>query len=187
MNLLNLLGLLNLLQKPIEPIGPIDSIDSRFTEAELSKISTTTLWGIAMSTGGIEISFLQLQAAIIGFSANRVNHTAQVWVEGDAVRFLGNGGSAKKRLVRLIQQFDDCCCSIVVFDSSNKFVAKLVCNADYSKWTLLPGTGFRKVEKRIEKRNAYVASCAGEAEDAPEMPCSASVSLPAGVGWSRSL
>lgn len=140
-----------------------------------------------MSTGGIEISFLQLQAAIIGFSANRINHTAQVWVEGDVIRFLGNGGSAKKRLVRLIQQFDDCCCSILAFDSSNKFVAKLVCNADYSKWQLLPGSGFRKVEKRIEKCKAYVAACAGEAEDAPEMTATASVSLPASSGWSRSL
>lgn len=132
------------------------------------------------------MSFLQLQASIIGFSANRINHTAQVWIEGDAVRFI-SGRSVIKRLVRLMHQFDDCCHSIVVFDSNNKLVAKLVCNADFVKWTLLPGSGFRQIESKLEKRKAYIAACAGEAEDMSEMPSSASVSLPARDGWSRSL
>lgn len=139
-----------------------------------------------MSTGGIEISFLQLQASIIGYSANRVNHTAQVWVERDAARLI-RGRSVVKRLVSLVRHFDTDCHSIVVFDSNNKFVAKLVCNAECVKWTLVPGIGLNQIESKIKKRKEYIAACAGEAEDAPESPATSSVSLPAGVGWARSL
>lgn len=139
-----------------------------------------------MSTGGIEVSFLQLQASIMGFSANRINHTAHVWVEGDAARLI-SGRSVVKRLVSLVRHFDTDCHSIVVFDSSNTLLGKLVCDAECVKWTLVPGSGLNQIESKIEKRKAYIAACAGEAEDAPESPATASVSLPAGVGWAKSL